>query len=555
MLPRNLEILIIVFTNLILLCSIILASAIHVHAMEWRFTSRSMRLYNPWPWARPGAYAVYTPIPIQIEENSETPINATLWLKWVITNVTPSGVYVRVYLMVPEINYNESKLFFVAYNGSFYDAKTMKYLGIWTLFRPPQTLIPGSKVLIAVKAPVAAAGPVKATVERLRKPYFFFQLPGLKELDIYGYVLVALKYGLALERFVVVDATTKALKELGNYSVVAEKIAKALIEKYPELKSWKLYNPRLPAVKGWEMWLENLLKAKWFSDLPTACTYDTITGLAISIDIDADIMSSYITLLSDDTLTAIGIPKFAIEYSTMANPEGWPNFFKLFNVSKNEVIKVLHVKGEFSNVSLCGCDSLLLKTNVFSLMREAVVGAGTRGVTTSTSSTTPKPVATHVSTSSVEKLRTTTRSMSVAAKTRRATTSTSSTVRSVTEVKKTVIQSITNTLPKTTSLTSSSRAPTTTTAQRKPTTSHGLTKVSTVSRVSTKSFGVGQRLGKAKPMQILTTSRGRAVRTSIPTKIAARCLSPPSLLPVVITLVLLVSGAIAYAIHRTRGGR
>ena len=553
--PRNLEILIIVFTNLILLCSIILASAIHVHAMEWRFTSRSMRLYNPWPWARPGAYAVYTPIPIQIEENSETPINATLWLKWVITNVTPSGVYVRVYLMVPEINYNESKLFFVAYNGSFYDAKTMKYLGIWTLFRPPQTLIPGSKVLIAVKAPVAAAGPVKATVERLRKPYFFFQLPGLKELDIYGYVLVALKYGLALERFVVVDATTKALKELGNYSVVAEKIAKALIEKYPELKSWKLYNPRLPAVKGWEMWLENLLKAKWVTDLPTACMYDTITGLAIGINIYLDLMISGMVLLSDDTLTAIGVPKLAMKYSAEVRFGGWPNFFKLFNVSKNEVIKVLHVKGEFSNVSLCGCDSLLLKTNVFSLMREAVVGAGTRGVTTSTSSTTPKPVATHVSTSSVEKLRTTTRSMSVAAKTRRATTSTSSTVRSVTEVKKTVIQSITNTLPKTTSLTSSSRAPTTTTAQRKPTTSHGLTKVSTVSRVSTKSFGVGQRLGKAKPMQILTTSRGRAVRTSIPTKIAARCLSPPSLLPVVITLVLLVSGAIAYAIHRTRGGR
>jgi len=357
--------------------------------------SRPLRseAFNPWPWARPGAYAVYTPVPAEIDVPDQVrkrwvKVNATINLRWVVVDVTPQGLLVNVTFEVPEIKYSTSKLFLVTFDGYFYDAETGECLGVWTFFRPPHTLIPGSKVPLAVKAPVAAAGPVEVEVLR-PTPYDWFKTPRWSLLRVDGYVLVALRYRLALERIVRLDATTKYLKAMGDPEEVAEKIARAVAERYPQINSMILND--LPFVEGFKKYLLdgylNVNYPPW--GLCTANSYDLITGLAVSISVFVDFID---VVLSDDTMTAIGLPQFEYDYSAFARKRYFwlSEMAKLFGLSEEDVVKALGISEGYDeariNAHCFGLPSLLMDTNVFDLMSEAVAG-GAEGTGTQTAAT------------------------------------------------------------------------------------------------------------------------------------------------------------------------
>ena len=346
--------------------------------------------YGTWPWARPGAYAVYIlngnisfiapPGQASGRESS------TLILEWRVVNVSDSGVLVDVQLRLPSINYSLRKRFIVTYDGAFYDARSRRFLGVWTLFRTPMSLVPGKRVLLAKTSPIAAAGAVQGIIERPRRLYMVASMKKGEVVYIENAVLPALRYGLVLERIVRVDSYLRdALKDIDS---AADQIAEAAAARYPELRGMKIYG--LPFLGGgFRRFLETGLS--WLNII-TPDSYDALTGVALTIQVPSFIIQS---VLCDDSLTAIGLPDIYIEFvGTNTIATNSTSFIRrYYGLDRDALLNALHLPGKANEVLLMRIEMMLVDTNIFNLMKIAVASSSISGETSTApkTSTAPNP--------------------------------------------------------------------------------------------------------------------------------------------------------------------
>lgn len=345
--------------------------------------------WHAWLWLRPGAYALYEGVVYKVHYYSEKAYR--LKLEWKVLSVRGDGSAVVSYSLALEPLdrgkpvFNRSAVVLVDGKGFMYSLNGT-YLGVWTLFRPPQRLVEGSTISIAATSPIA---PLKAGIGTVRELVREGSMYDMRYLGISPAMLPALKFNLTGER--VVEAELN-LMEVINESRAYE-IAERIWNTSLEYKGWAKYKIRIdykPFIEGYK---DFLLESRSWLKVVTPYYYDSITGVALAIRVGVFGLEWF---LLDDVFQYLEAYRLS-DYSVVIDREATvSHILSLYGYeSKEDLVRSLgYDPGEFMgrdvrgnpilNVWLPISSLMLVDTNVFELMREAISGQG-RGPAATTS--------------------------------------------------------------------------------------------------------------------------------------------------------------------------
>ena len=342
-----------------------------------------------WLWLRPGAYAVYEGVVYDVHYYSGATKVSKLVLEWRVLSVEAGGS-ARVFYSLAlkplgggEPLFNRSTVVVVDCRGFMYSLNGT-YLGVWTLFRPPYALVNGSRVIIADTSPVA---PLSAQVGAMRGLVKEGSMYGARYLSVSPVLLPALKFNLSKERVIEVKLSLINLINESRAREIAEKLWNSSLE-YEGYAKYKIRIDYKPFIEGYS---EFLLESKDWLDIVTPYYYDSITGIALALRVGGFELE---WLLLDDVFQYIEAYRLW-DYVSKINREATvSNILSLYGYkSEEDLVRSLgYDPSEFVgkdiegnpvlNVWLPMNTLMLVDTNVFELMREAVSSQG--GSTTTT---------------------------------------------------------------------------------------------------------------------------------------------------------------------------